>query len=750
MMNTSIRTKLLAMSILLVLLTTGGISATYYALITQDKHQESRQRIQMAFDLLLNDFSEQRKTIQARLAEFLDTEPALASAAFLYGQEEAQIGSPLFMNNNLGKAADRLRSFARLIAANTLTLYAADQRLLVAYQKSGERETLGGYVRSGSGNNAFLPLDDRSSPEMTALWVGTAQVPDKPLPAGMETRYNGQTPQTNVVAFFSAGARLGLRITAPVPYLGKPQGLLVGEIIFTQALVERYAALTKTAINLFAANQLSVGTLAAQTTFSPSAGQPIESCEAIAAQPQNMLETPVRFGAQAYYQGQCAFTAASGATVGTLTVSLSQQVEQQAIRKVLLAVLLAAGLVSVLAVGLTLLFSRKTIRFSRHLASVISAIAEGDLRQTVAVMSRDELGALALSSNQMIAYLQHMANLAANIATGDLRQQVTPRSARDVLGNAFQQMAAYLHEMAAVANAIAEGDLRQEIQPKTEYDVLGRAFAQMKAVRQTLSQMAQGAAQIGEAAANLTHISTQMAVDAGQTAQQAAAVSANSEKISAHVGAVSTTTEEFAANIRATSQSAGDVLGVVLSAVQLVNSATATIATLEAHSQEIGAIIKVITAIAQQTNLLALNATIEAARAGEVGKGFAVVAQEVKELARATTASAETIIRKVTAIQTSSRATAGAIKDISQMIHRTHEFMESIVASVEEQTAATSQISQNIADVAQGSEEITHTMVAVAGVAQRTSARAASVQHAAEELAAFAHQLQRLVETFKI
>ena len=46
------------------------------------------------------------------------------------------------------------------------------------------------------------------------------------------------------------------------------------------------------------------------------------------------------------------------------------------------------------------------------------------------------------------------------------------------------------------------------------------------------------------------------------------------------------------------------------------------IAKLSRAAQEIGDVVKLITAIAEQTNLLALNATIEAARAGEAGRGF--------------------------------------------------------------------------------------------------------------------------------
>jgi methyl-accepting chemotaxis protein len=72
---------------------------------------------------------------------------------------------------------------------------------------------------------------------------------------------------------------------------------------------------------------------------------------------------------------------------------------------------------------------------------------------------------------------------------------------------------------------------------------------------------------------------------------------------------------------------------------------------LSRAAQEIGDVVKLITAIAEQTNLLALNATIEAARAGDAGRGFAVVASEVKSLASQTARATDEISTHIAGMQ---------------------------------------------------------------------------------------------------
>jgi methyl-accepting chemotaxis protein len=266
---------------------------------------------------------------------------------------------------------------------------------------------------------------------------------------------------------------------------------------------------------------------------------------------------------------------------------------------------------------------------------------------------------------------------------------------------------------------------------------------------QTLNLVMRSAEQLGGASSGLTQISTQIAAEAEQTSQQIGLISSNSHQMSQSIHDVSVSTEEVASNIREIAQTITKVTEIVTNAVNIANTANTTITGLETHSQEIGDISKVITNIAQQTNLLALNATIEAARAGELGRGFTVVANEVKDLARETSKSAEDITRKIETIQGSSQEAASAITEVVKIIEQVAVLSNTISKAIVEQTDTTNRISRTITDAAHGSEEITRTIADLATTVQDSSARAANVQKEAQELAALAEQLRHLVEIAK-
>jgi len=304
------------------------------------------------------------------------------------------------------------------------------------------------------------------------------------------------------------------------------------------------------------------------------------------------------------------------------------------------------------------------------------------------------------------------------------------------------------------AEAIAAGDLTHEELKVTSQDELGeltQAINKMHAnLRQIILDISENAQHVASASAEFSSVSQQISANSEETAAQANVVSNATQQVSQNLQTVATGAEEMGASIKEIAKNATEAAKVATNAVKVAETTNSTVTKLGESSAEIGAVIKVITSIAQQTNLLALNATIEAARAGEAGKGFAVVANEVKELAKETAKATEDISRKIEAIQTDTQAAVEAIGSISAVIKQINDISSTIASAVEEQNATTNEMARNVSDAAHSSGEITSNIGGVSQAAQSTSQGATDAQKASQQLVETSAQLRRLVEQFKV
>jgi len=253
---------------------------------------------------------------------------------------------------------------------------------------------------------------------------------------------------------------------------------------------------------------------------------------------------------------------------------------------------------------------------------------------------------------------------------------------------------------------------------------------------------------VASSATEMQASSKTMAAGAEETSRQSQVVAAASEEATRNVETVSSAAEELSASIAEIARHVQEASKMTTQAVNQANQTNVTIKQLGESSAEIGQVVKVITSIAQQTNLLALNATIEAARAGEAGKGFAVVANEVKELARQTGKATEEISQKITAIQTSTSQAVTAIASIGESIGKINEISTTIAGAVEEQTAATGEISRNVSEAAKGTAEVTNNISGVSKAAAEAGRSAAEMLTASDGLAQQSTHLDQVITQF--
>ena len=246
-----------------------------------------------------------------------------------------------------------------------------------------------------------------------------------------------------------------------------------------------------------------------------------------------------------------------------------------------------------------------------------------------------------------------------------------------------------------------------------------------------VQEIAQGAEQVSSAA---TQISTASQSLAGGTSQQAASL----EETSA-------STEEINSMARRNSENSNSAADLVKQSEQRFSDTNRSLqemvlamGEINASSDKISKIIKVIDEIAFQTNILALNAAVEAARAGEAGMGFAVVADEVRNLAQRCAQAARDTAVLIEESITKSNDGKAKVDRVAKAIHAITEQSSQVKTLVDEVHLGSQEQSRGI-------EQIGRAIVQMEQVTQKAAASAEESASAAEELTAQSAALKDIV-----
>ena len=342
-------------------------------------------------------------------------------------------------------------------------------------------------------------------------------------------------------------------------------------------------------------------------------------------------------------------------------------------------------------------------------------------------------------SRPMVAMCKAMRELAA----GNFDVVLPGLGRKDELG----EMASAVEEFKMQAIAKAERDAaEQEAQNKASAaarrgELIRFADEFESAVGSIVANVSASAAQLETAAGTLTRtaettqsLSSQVAETSGQASSDMQSVAAATEELSASVN-------EIGRRVRESND-------IAVAAVRQAEETDDRIGKLSKAAQQIGDVVKLITAIAEQTNLLALNATIEAARAGEAGRGFAVVASEVKSLASQTAKATDEISNHISGMQGATQESVAAIKEIGGTIGKISEIASTIASAVEEQGSATQEIARSVQNVAKGTQAASDDVMQVNRGATETGSASEEVLSSARSLSTESTRLREELDRF--
>jgi methyl-accepting chemotaxis protein len=292
---------------------------------------------------------------------------------------------------------------------------------------------------------------------------------------------------------------------------------------------------------------------------------------------------------------------------------------------------------------------------------------------------------------------------------------------------------------------------RQEAEAKISQDRIA-AEQRKKDMYQLADQFESAVGEIidtvSAASTELEASATSLTRTAESTQHLSTMVASASEEASANVQSVATATEEMASSVNEISRQVQESARIGSEAVEQAHRTNDRVNALSQAANRIGDVVDLINTIAGQTNLLALNATIEAARAGDAGRGFAVVASEVKALAEQTAKATGEISQQIGSIQTATQQSVTDIQEIGVTIGRISEISATIASAVEEQGAATQEISRNVMQAAQGTQQVASNISDVQQGASETGSASSQVLSSAKSLSQDSNRLKLEVAKF--
>ncbi|PJZ82682.1 methyl-accepting chemotaxis protein [Leptospira meyeri] len=364
---------------------------------------------------------------------------------------------------------------------------------------------------------------------------------------------------------------------------------------------------------------------------------------------------------------------------------------------------------------LTSLFVRSLKFNTDQMVRRYEGLANGDLRNTVAMISTDELGLGSLSLNSFIESIRKITAGVVSEAERVSKDSKVIASQTQGLAQAMMEQASSTEQMSAGVEEMSASIRSTAISAKTQNEITQSSL-------QSLIEME----------SVLVDVHSSMERTEGETKKMQ---------------------EE------------------ILSGQNALHSTLSAMEEIETSVEHTADVIQVISDISDKIGLLSLNASIEAARAGEAGRGFAVVASEISKLGEQTLQNTKRILDAVekayeasksgrsavsntektfSQIGTAVDTTVQLIKISSEMTKKQMFIAKDVKEGFGNLTRSALEIEQNTEEQARTSFELSHSIATISEGTEYLNQFVGEIDKLCSALSDQANNLKRDVAFFQI